>query len=66
MGNKNQTLLSIGKSIFNNKSNVNIGKLLSNYNGGGHDGAGGCTLSIESAKKDIKEIVNIMVENREI
>ncbi len=66
MGNTNQTLLSIGKSIFNNKSNVNIGKLLSNYNGGGHDGAGGCTLNIETADKDINEIINIMIENRQI
>ena len=63
--NKNQTLLSIGKSIFNNKSNVNIGKLLSNYSGGGHDGAGGCTLDVESADADIKKIIKIMVENRE-
>ena len=64
--NKHQILLSIGKSIFNNKSNVNIGKLLSNYNGGGHDGAGGCTLDVESADKDIKKLINIMKENKEI
>ncbi len=57
-------LLSVGKSIFNNKSQVNIGRLLSNYNGGGHDGAGGCTLDVESADADIREIINIMVENR--
>jgi oligoribonuclease NrnB/cAMP/cGMP phosphodiesterase (DHH superfamily) len=63
--NKNQILLSIGKSIFNNKSNVNIGKLLSNYSGGGHDGAGGCTLDVESANADIKEIISIMKENRD-
>ncbi|MCK5313004.1 MAG: exopolyphosphatase [Desulfobacteraceae bacterium] len=64
--NKNQILLSIGKSIFNNKSNVNIGKLLSGYNGGGHDGAGGCTLDIESANKDIEKIISIMVEDRAV
>lgn len=64
--NKNQILLSIGKSIFNNNSNVNIGKLLSNYNGGGHDGAGGCTLDVESADEDIKKLINIMKENKEI
>ncbi|MCK5541420.1 MAG: exopolyphosphatase [Desulfobacterales bacterium] len=63
--NKNQILLSIGKSIFNNKSNVNIGKLLSNYSGGGHDGAGGCTLNVETAEVDIKKIISIMVEDRE-
>ena len=64
--NRNQILLSIGKSIFNNKSNVNIGKLLSGYNGGGHDGAGGCTLDVESADKDIKKIISIMKEDREV
>ncbi len=63
-GDENKTLLSIGKSIFNDKSNVNIGKLLSNYNGGGHDGAGGCTLASRSADNDIKTIVRIMQENK--
>jgi len=60
---KNKILLSIGKSIFNNKSHVNIGELLSNYNGGGHDGAGGCTLDVATADDDIKKIINIMVED---
>jgi len=64
-GTKDQILLSVGKSIFNNKSNINIGKLLSGYNGGGHDGAGGCTLDIESAEKNIKEIIDIMVADKE-
>jgi oligoribonuclease NrnB/cAMP/cGMP phosphodiesterase (DHH superfamily) len=61
--NKDQILLSIGKSIFNNKSNVNIGQLLSGYNGGGHDGAGGCTLDIDTAENDIEEIIDIMVKD---
>lgn len=64
--NKNQILVSVGKSIFNNKSNVNIGKLLSGYNGGGHDGAGGCTLDIATADKDIEKIIKIMKEDREV
>ncbi|MCD4743962.1 MAG: exopolyphosphatase [Desulfobacteraceae bacterium] len=63
---ENKILVSIGKSIFNNQSSVNIGKLLSEYHGGGHDGAGGCTLDVETADKDIKKLISIMKENKEI
>lgn len=56
--------LSIGHSIFNKKCNVNIGNLLTKYGGGGHAGAGGCTLDDETADKIIEEILEIMFENK--
>ncbi|MBF0243451.1 MAG: exopolyphosphatase [Desulfamplus sp.] len=60
---KNIVLLSVGKSIFNDTFKVNIGKMLSKYGGGGHAGAGGCTMNVESAQKNIDEIVAIMKAN---
>ncbi|MBF0210532.1 MAG: exopolyphosphatase [Desulfamplus sp.] len=61
--NHNIVLLSVGKSIFNDTFKVNIGTMLSKYGGGGHAGAGGCTMNVESAQKNIDEIVAIMKAN---
>ena len=61
---KGQVLLSVGKSIFNRDSRVNIGHLLSGYGGGGHDGAGGCTLDRPGAQAKIDAIVAAMRANK--
>ena len=58
--NNNIVLLSIGSNIFNKGLKVNIGKLLSKYGGGGHAGAGGCSINAETADKKINEIIKIM------
>ncbi len=60
---KTQVLLSVGKSIFKKESRVNIGQLLARYGGGGHDGAGGCTLD-RPAQAQIDEIVEAMKANK--
>lgn len=57
-------LLSIGKNIFNNRCNINIGKLLSQFGGGGHAGAGGCTLKADISEKAIGQILETMVQNK--
>ncbi len=59
-----QVLLSIGKNIFNRTSHFNIGNLLSRFGGGGHDGAGGCTLNAHTADKDIEKILKILYQNK--
>ena len=56
--------LSIGHSIFKKQCNVNIGNLLARYGGGGHAGAGGCTLDAETADETIEEILEIMFQNK--
>jgi len=61
---KAQVLLSVGKSIFKKQSRVNIGTLLSRYGGGGHDGAGGCTLDRPGAQAKIHEIIQVMKANK--
>ena len=60
---RSQILLSVGKSIFNRKSRVNIGRLLAEFGGGGHDGAGGCTLDRPGAQTKIDKIVAAMKAN---
>ena len=61
---KTKVLLSVGKSIFKKESRVNIGRLLAGYGGGGHDGAGGCTLDRPGAQAQIDEIIEVMKANR--
>ncbi len=60
-----QVQISIGRSIFNKGSRVNIGKLLARFGGGGHAGAGGCTLSAETADPKIEQILEVLYQNPE-
>ncbi|MBF0204625.1 MAG: exopolyphosphatase [Desulfamplus sp.] len=60
---KNTVLVSIGRSIFNDGFNINIGMLLAKYGGGGHAGAGGCSMDASEAQKNIDEILEIMVSS---
>lgn len=62
---KKVVLLSIGHSIFNPECRVNVGKLLSNYGGGGHAGAGGCSLAAGDADRVLNEILPILEANQE-
>ena len=57
-------LLSIGKNIFNRQCHINIGNLLAQFGGGGHAGAGGCTLKAEVADSAIEQILEIMFQNK--
>lgn len=50
-------VLALGHNIFNRTSKVNIGKLLVEYGGGGHRGAGTCQLSPEEAPEKITQII---------
>lgn len=56
--------ISIGKSIFTPGLKVNIGQLLADYGGGGHAGAGGCTLKADHADQAITEILDILFKNK--
>ena len=62
---QNQVQISIGRSIFNNGCRVNIGKLLARFGGGGHAGAGGCTLDAETADPKIEQILEVLYQNPE-
>lgn len=61
---REKVLISVGHSIFNKICKVNVGHLLSRYGGGGHFGAGGCTLESATAQGHIDEIIQILVKNQ--
>jgi oligoribonuclease NrnB/cAMP/cGMP phosphodiesterase (DHH superfamily) len=61
---KAQVLVSIGRSIFNKSCRVNIGNLLAQYGGGGHAGAGGCSLEAATAQEKIDLILDVMKRNQ--
>ena len=61
---KAQVLLSIGRSIFNQGCQVNIGNILAQFGGGGHAGAGGCSLEASTAQEKIDQIITIMKQNQ--
>jgi nanoRNase/pAp phosphatase (c-di-AMP/oligoRNAs hydrolase) len=42
---------------------VNVGKLLARYGGGGHAGAGGCTLEMKDAQQKIDAIIQVLEAN---
>ncbi|MCG8551686.1 MAG: exopolyphosphatase [Desulfobacterales bacterium] len=63
---KKQVLLSVGHSIFNPECRVNVGSMLARYGGGGHFGAGGCTLDARNAQEKIDEILNILKANQDL
>jgi nanoRNase/pAp phosphatase (c-di-AMP/oligoRNAs hydrolase) len=58
--------VSVGRSIFNRTCRVNVGTLLSKYGGGGHAGAGGCTLPAATAQESIDQIIETLMVNQEI
>lgn len=55
---KQNTVFTIGKSIVNRSSDVNIGEICLEYGGGGHMNAGTCQVPNEDADKLLAEIVD--------
>ncbi len=53
---------SVGKSILNTTSEINIGKLLLTYGGGGHAAAGACRVAPEEADQVLSELLDKLVE----
>ena len=56
------TVVAAGHSIFNRTCKVNLGKLMAEYGGGGHEGAATCQLSDEDADAKIAEIIERLKE----
>ncbi|PZP57182.1 MAG: exopolyphosphatase [Micavibrio aeruginosavorus] len=55
--NRQNTVFAIGKSTINRSSQINIGKLCLEYNGGGHIAAGTCQVANEYADIVLQELV---------
>ncbi|OEH86454.1 exopolyphosphatase [Desulfuribacillus stibiiarsenatis] len=54
---KQNTVFTVGKSIFDRSSQVNIGEIMLQYGGGGHNNAGTCQIANESADQILAEII---------
>jgi nanoRNase/pAp phosphatase (c-di-AMP/oligoRNAs hydrolase) len=64
-GNKEKVAVSVGHSIFNRNCNVNVGLMLSDFDGGGHRGAGSCRFHVSKADEYIPKILNILLKNQD-
>jgi hypothetical protein len=59
-----KVIVSVGHSIFNRNCKVNVGALLARFQGGGHPGAGSCSLPVEKSDAAIETILDILLHNR--
>ena len=55
--------VKVGHSIINKTCRINVGKLMADYGGGGHRGAGACRLKAGGATEQIETIVRILMAN---
>ena len=51
------TVLAVGKSIFNKTSGIDVGRLTLGYGGGGHANAGTCQVPNEKADGVLEDIL---------
>lgn len=54
---KRNTVYTVGKSIFNRTCPLDVGDLMLQYGGGGHEAAGTCQLSNDSAESGKLELI---------
>jgi nanoRNase/pAp phosphatase (c-di-AMP/oligoRNAs hydrolase) len=54
------TVFAVGKSIIDRSSNTNVGALMLEYGGGGHQAAGTCQVYNEDATRVQDELVGII------
>jgi len=63
---RNMLALNVGHSIFNRNCHVNVGLLLSRFEGGGHPGAGACRFHVSKIDTYLPEIIETLVRNEPI
>ena len=51
------TRISVGKSILDRTSKTDIGALLLEYGGGGHEAAGGCRIENDKLDEVVAELI---------
>ena len=54
------TVFAVGKSIIDRSSNTNVGTLMLEYGGGGHEAAGTCQIDNDNAAGVLEELVGII------
>ena len=55
---KQNTVFATGKSILDRGSKTNVGELMLQYGGGGHNAAGTCQVENEQAEDVLGALVN--------
>jgi hypothetical protein len=61
---RKRVVVKVGHSILNRNCRVNVGHLLSQFEGGGHRGAGACRFDSDKADAFIPQIVDALLHNR--
>ena len=62
-GFRNQnTVFAVGKSILNRNNHTNIGALMLEYEGGGHENAGTCQVDNDFAEQIKTTLISRIVE----
>ena len=56
--NKLNTVFAVGKSVLNRTSKTNIGPLMLEYGGGGHEAAGTCQIKNDEADAVLRELID--------
>ena len=60
---KEKVIVKVGHSILNKSCLINVGQMLSYFEGGGHKGAGSCSFPVEKTDKYLPKIIDILREN---
>jgi oligoribonuclease NrnB/cAMP/cGMP phosphodiesterase (DHH superfamily) len=63
--NKQRVAVSVGHSIFNRNCKVNVGVMLSAFEGGGHRAAASCRFAADKADDYIPKIIDILLKNED-
>ena len=59
---KQNCVFSVGHSIINRSSNVDVGSLMLKYGGGGHVKVGTCQVPYEKADQVLEELIDFIVK----
>jgi hypothetical protein len=62
---KKRLAVSVGHSIFNRSCNVNVGRMLTAFGGGGHRAAASCRFDAQKAEDYIPKIIRILLKNED-
>jgi len=57
------TVFAVGKSIVNRSSKTNIGELMLQYGGGGHNAAGTCQIQNDKAQVVLEELIKTITND---
>jgi len=60
---KQNVVFACGHSVLNQTCRTNIGKLMLEYDGGGHERVGTCQLPVEKWENSLSELIERMREN---